>query len=155
MNINRISVYLDEMNLPFLEKEETSMVYENVGYNEPEQIYNILCQGKYHRRATENVCMLLMDGANHIISLCELSKGSVNRSLVTNREVCQTALLGGAVGVVLTHNHPSGDPTPSDMDIAVTEQIKNALEMVGVKLLDHIILGMNSYVSMMEQGILK
>jgi DNA repair protein RadC len=83
----------------------------------------------------------------------EVSVGSLNQSIVHPRELFKTALLSSAAAIILVHNHPSGDPTPSREDIEITRRLKEAGEILGVKLLDHIIVG-SSYLSFTERGLL-
>ena len=83
-----------------------------------------------------------------------ISVGTCNSSLISPREIYLQALSHQAVYVVLLHNHPSGDPRPSEEDILVTERIKKCGELLDIPLMDHIIVGDNCYYSFHEQGIL-
>lgn len=83
----------------------------------------------------------------HIVSV-----GTINASIVHPREVFKTALLDNANSIIAFHNHPSGDTTPSNEDIDITERLVKAGELLGVKLLDHIIIGDSTYTSMKELG---
>lgn len=90
-----------------------------------------------------------------ILAYHELSRGTLDRSCVHPREVFKTALLANAAGIVLGHNHPSGDPTPSPDDRALTRRLIEAGSIVGVELFDHIIVGQpNRYWSFREGGLL-
>lgn len=102
----------------------------------------------------EQTVLLLLDTKCHRMKDFVISKGTVNASLIEPREVLITALRHKAVQVVLLHNHPSGDITPSNADRKVTQQLKEAFDIVGIPLLDHIIIGDNSYMSFQEQGLL-
>lgn len=82
-----------------------------------------------------------------------VSRGTVNASCATPREIYIEALRFRACGIILLHNHPSGDPAPSREDCLFTERIREAGSLMGVPLLDHIIIGDNSYVSLRERGI--
>jgi DNA repair protein RadC len=77
----------------------------------------------------------------------------LNQSIVHPRELFKTALLSSAAAIILVHNHPTGDPTPSREDIEITRRLKEAGEILGVKLLDHIVIG-SSYISFVERGLL-
>ena len=92
-----------------------------------------------------------MNTKNRIIGVFEISHGSVNSSIVSAREVFQKALLANAVSILLMHNHPSGDPSPSREDIEVTKRLVEAGKILNVQVLDHIIIG-DSYVSLKEKG---
>lgn len=97
---------------------------------------------------------MFFDGANHLLGEQILTRGTVNASLITPREVFLEALRRHAVGVILVHNHPGGNPQPSRADREVTQRILEAGEMLGIRLLDHIIIGDRKYTSFYEKGIL-
>lgn len=102
----------------------------------------------------EQVILLMVDIKNHIIKDVIISKGTVSLSIADPREIFINAVKYGAVRILLLHNHPSGDPTPSKADISLTMRVKEAGELIGIQLLDHIIIGDNIYISLKEQGIL-
>lgn len=101
----------------------------------------------------EYVYLLMFDSKHKLIKDMRLSEGTINRSLLSPREVFIPALKYEAVYIILVHNHPSGDPTPSEDDIDITYTIIEAGSMIGIELSDHIILGNNCYVSLAERGI--
>ena len=88
-----------------------------------------------------------------LTSVFELSHGTVRMSVVSPREVFQKALLANAVGIVLLHNHPSGDPTPSKQDINVTKRLMEAGDIIGVNVLDHLVIGRPGYFSLKENEL--
>ena len=88
----------------------------------------------------EHFIALYLDGANQVASYSIVSIGTANASIVHPREVFQRAILAGAVSIVIAHNHPSGLLTPSDEDHKVTERLKEAGEILGIKLLDHLLI---------------
>ena len=100
------------------------------------------------------VCyVLFLTTRTGLIRYHQLSRGSVSTTLVHPREVYQSALLANAACIVLVHNHPSSDPTPSPDDFAVTQRVKDAGELIGIELLDHIIIGhAGRFVSIREMG---
>ncbi len=102
----------------------------------------------------EEVRLLSLNGANKYIADDVLSKGTVNKALISTREIFKTALSRSAVNIVLLHNHPGGDPKPSIDDVEVTKKVKNAGILMDIDLLDHIIIGSESYVSLKECGYL-
>ena len=102
----------------------------------------------------ENVFLAGFDTKNQLLFETKLSEGSVNMSLISPRSVFTTALKRKAVYIILLHNHPSGDPTPSRTDIEFTDRIARAGEMLEVRLLDHIVIGDNRYYSFKEEGLL-
>ncbi len=102
----------------------------------------------------EHFYVLLLDTKNKIISWGEISKGDLNSSIVHPREVFKYALKYSANSIICLHNHPSGDPTPSMQDIEITKRLQEVGNLVGIKLLDHIIIGYNKYISLREKGIM-
>jgi len=97
---------------------------------------------------------LLLDGKNRITRKVEISIGSLNQSIVHPREVFAPAVRESAAAVIFIHNHPSGDPAPSREDREITRRLKEAGEILGIRVLDHIIIGDGSYFSFVESGLL-
>ena len=98
---------------------------------------------------------LALDGKNRASSLHVISVGSLTAALVHPREVFKPAILGNAAAVILVHNHPSGDPTPSAEDLALTRRLCEVGDLVGIKVLDHIVLGDGgSFRSLADEGLL-
>lgn len=100
----------------------------------------------------EEVHVMMLDTKNRMISEKLLTKGTVNTSLIDSREIFIHALKENAVGIVLIHNHPSGDDTPSREDLAATERVRAAGEIIGIRLVDHIIIGNKHFTSLREKG---
>ena len=99
------------------------------------------------------ICMMF-DTRNHLLGDAEISRGTVNEALISPRELFLQALAFHAVHIILVHNHPSGNPEPSQEDIIVTQRVRGAGELIGISLLDHIVIGDHCYISMLEQGLL-
>ena len=102
----------------------------------------------------EHMKLLMLDTKSKLLGESNISKGTVNASLVSPRELFIEALDCGAVSIILLHNHPSGVPTPSQADILFTKRVKEAGELIGISLLDHIIIGNNCYISFAEQNMI-
>lgn len=102
----------------------------------------------------EQVMLVLLDGHSQLIHDEILSIGTVNTSPVSAREILQSALRYRAVYIVLLHNHPSGDSTPSRQDIAITERVRAACELMNIPLLDHIIIGDHEFTSMKDKAFM-
>ena len=102
----------------------------------------------------EKVFLLCLDNQLRLIKECELSKGTINMSLMSPREIFIEALKSNAVHILLIHNHPSGDPDPSRADIQISKKIMDAGKIMDIQLLDHIIIGDHSYVSLKEQKLI-
>ena len=103
---------------------------------------------------TERVVALLLDTKHRPLRVAPITTGSLNASLVHPREVFHEAIRARAATLILAHNHPSGDPTPSDEDLALTEQLAAAGRVVGIPLVDHIIVGAARNVSLAQEGYL-
>ena len=97
---------------------------------------------------------LLLDSKNRLIREVQISEGSLNASIVHPREVFAPILKESAAAVLFIHNHPSGDPTPSREDIEITKRLKQIGDLMGVRVLDHIIIGRGDYVSLADRGLL-
>lgn len=123
-------------------------------FNEPRTIAEYYMEQLRHQEQELMICMML-DSKNHLLGEQVLSKGTVNATLVTPREVYVEALKYHAVGLILVHNHPSGDPTPSKYDCDVTDRIFEAGELLGIELLDHIVIGDHAYVSFREAHLMR
>lgn len=107
---------------------------------------------RLHEETEEYLYMICLNTKLKMTSIFELSHGNVNSSVVGIREMFQKALLANAVNIVLMHNHPSGDPTPSRQDIDITKRAIEAGNIVGVDVLDHIIIGNPGYTSLKDKG---
>ncbi len=105
---------------------------------------------KLRHRNTECVYLLCLDAKGLLLAERRISDGSVHMSLISPREIFMQALQCKAVHIMLVHNHPSGDPTPSSADIEVTRNLKELGERMDIPLLDHIIIGDNRYSSFKE-----
>jgi DNA repair protein RadC len=95
----------------------------------------------------------LLNTRNHVLDTVEIFRGSVNTSQVRPADVFKPAIRRNATALIVVHNHPSGDPTPSPDDIAVTRELVKAGESLDLKVLDHIIIGQARHVSMKERGL--
>ena len=109
-------------------------------------------QRKAARWDREHFLMLPLDGRNRVLGFEIVSVGTLTASLVHPREVFKTAILANAAAIIVAHNHPSGDPTPSAEDRAITQRLKDAGELLGIRLLDHVVLGERGYWSFADQG---
>lgn len=102
---------------------------------------------------TEQVRLLILNGRNALVKDIILSNGSFNAAMASPREIFYNAIKNKAVSIIVMHNHPSGDPTPSREDILITKRLIETGKLIGIELLDHIILGDNRYVSLKESGL--
>lgn len=98
----------------------------------------------------EVFAVLLLDGKHKVNGFDVVSVGTVNASLVSPREVYKSAILANAVAIIAVHNHPSGDPTPSPEDVAITARLRAAGETLGIRLLDHVVVGDGRFYSFLD-----
>lgn len=131
--------------------KESSTLYRNRKVSSPIDAYELLVPFLFEldREAT---VVLTLDTKNQPTSISICSLGSINASLVHPREVFKTAVLKNANGIIIAHNHPSGDPAPSNEDLAITKRLVATGEIIGIKLVDHIIVGDGTFISLKEQG---
>ena len=125
----------------------------NVKFTDPEFVADYYMQ-ELRTKNVEISRVLYLDTKGRLIKEKDISIGTVNSSLLAPREIFMEALKYDAVNIILMHNHPSGDPSASREDISATMRIARAGEIIGIKLLDHIIIGDNSYTSLVREGYL-
>ena len=101
----------------------------------------------------ENLRVILLDTKNYVVSIVTIYVGNVNTALIRVSEVFREAVRSNAPSIIVVHNHPSGDPTPSPEDVQVTEQIVAAGKMLDIEVLDHLIIGHQRYISLKERGL--
>lgn len=128
--------------------------FENKYISGPDDAYNILNRVLEIDARTEEIFVIAtLNNKNAITGIFEVSKGSINSSIVHPREVFKRALSINAASIVLCHNHPSGDPSPSKEDIAITQRLKEAGTILGIQVLDHVIIGNEKYISLKDKGV--
>ena len=129
-----------------IESKHTDML------NSPEAV--ALKMLSYRDRKTEHFVTFLVDNKNHFLSKKLISKGTVDQAPVFPREILRYALLKQASGLILSHNHPGGDPNPSVQDREMPARIKKAAILLGIRLLDHVIVSRTGHYSFQEHGLL-
>jgi DNA repair protein RadC len=102
---------------------------------------------------TEHLRAILLDTRNHVMEIVEIYRGSLNSTNVRVAEVFTAAVRRNAASIILIHNHPSGDPTPSPEDLALTKALREAGNLLDIELLDHLVIGQGRYVSMKERRL--
>jgi DNA repair protein RadC len=134
-----------------VEEEVSNYLSPHMRYTSPEQVNQIF---QFLRNETKEYFYTLhLDGKNRIICLDMVSLGTLNQSLCHPREIFKTALLSNAAAIILVHQHPTGDPSPSREDLEITRRLKEVGELIGICIIDHIIIG-DSYLSFASQGLL-
>jgi DNA repair protein RadC len=102
--------------------------------------------------AQEVVLVFLLDVKNRLVGFTEAARGAIDSCPVDLRQVFRVAIISGACGIILAHNHPSGDPTPSDEDRRLTRRVAEAAELLGIRLLDHVVVTDADHASMRARG---
>ena len=124
---------------------------KELSFDSPKSIADYYMEDFRHAEQ-ERMMILMLDTKGGFLGEAVISIGTVNASLVSPREIFLKALAFHAVSVIMLHNHPSGDPTPSEEDLLLTLRVSKAGEMIGIELLDHLVLGDRKYISFREQG---
>ena len=138
-------------------KESTGVTYGSNSLNSPETATEFMEEyyKDYFAEDKEAFSVLLLNTKHKVIGIKTVSVGTLDTSLVHPREVFKTAILNSAKCVMIFHNHPSGDTRPSREDINITKRLVEAGKLLGIKVLDHIILGDNgNYLSMLEESLM-
>ena len=119
----------------------------------PEDVFEY-CRPKYMYEQQEHFAVMMLNMRNKITGYKDITKGSLSASIVAPRDVFREAVLASAAAIIVIHNHPSGDPSPSKEDIAVTQRLVKAGKIMDIPVLDHIIIARDRYYSMKETGML-
>ena len=130
-----------------------SSTQKNLRFCDPESVAAHYMERLRHEK-TEVVIMLALDSANQLLKEVEISSGTVNASLLAPREIFLEAVKCEAVNIILLHNHPSGLTNPSSADVESTKRIKQAGQLMGIRLEDHLIIGDMRYLSFKEEGLI-
>ena len=117
----------------------------------PEDLFT-LCRHIAARRQ-EEIHVLLVNARHHLIKRSIVVRGGLNSASVEPRELFREAVRASAAGLVVVHNHPSGDPEPSEDDVRLTRRLKDAGQLLGITLLDHLVVSKGGYVSLREHGL--
>ncbi|MCZ6690485.1 MAG: DNA repair protein RadC, partial [Planctomycetota bacterium] len=138
-----------------LGRRSVELVRERPGpYRSASDVFEYLGPRLAHKEK-EVFYVLLLDSKNRLIRDEVVSVGTLTASLVHPREVFRPAIRAAAAAIIVAHNHPSSDPTPSREDIEVTARLRSAGELIGIPVLDHVIIGAGRYVSLAERGKLR
>ena len=152
MRITEYKTILNEEKLNILVKEK-SFNYETKPLTSPNIVVDLLNNCfNLKMQSEEYVYMICLNNKGSVLGVFEVSHGTVNASLVQPREVFIKALLCGASQIILAHNHPSGDTSPSTEDIKVYQKMKEASDIMAIPLVDFLIIG-DDYVSFIERQI--
>ncbi|ACL76892.1 RadC family protein [Ruminiclostridium cellulolyticum] len=151
--IGRVKAIQIKAVLEFSKRVATSNGIVRHVVNSPGDVSNLMMEEMRYLKK-EMFKAILLDTKNKVLKTESISIGSLNASIVHPREVFSEAVKCGCNSIIFIHNHPSGDPTPSKEDLQTTDRLINAGNILGIKVLDHIILGDGRYVSLKEQGFI-
>ena len=118
-----------------------------------EDVISLMAPHMIHLKQ-EEFRVLLLDSKNRVICYQKISLGSSSEALVYPTDVFRPAIAAGATSIILVHNHPSGDPEPSEQDILLTRELYVCCKLVGIEIMDHIIIGSSDYVSMKHRNLM-
>ena len=153
MQLNFYDTRIGEDYQTSLVKEKT-VFYEAEKISKPKEFAELMQKVLFMNKLAEEYCyMIALNNRNRVLGVFFISKGTVSHSLIGSREVFMRALVIGAAHIILCHNHPSGDCFPSKDDILLTKRFKEAGELLGIPLSDHIIVGEDKYFSFYENEL--
>jgi len=135
-----------------IELSKRYLIKQNKKITSSKDVYDELKE--YHNKKQEHFIAIYLDGANHICDINVITIGLLNQSLVHPREVFAHAIEKRCASIIVAHNHPSNDLTPSQADIEITKRLKQSGEILGIDLLDHIIFSNDGYLSFDEEGMI-
>ncbi len=137
--------------IELVKESSTNYGGQDIKLNNAYQFYKAMCD-IYHldRQAEEVLYVVCVDIKLRVIGVHEVSRGTIDSSLVNQRELFKRVLLNNAAKIFITHNHPSGSTAPSNADYLITNKIKKAGELLDIEVLDHIIIGSEEYYSFKE-----
>ena len=133
--------------------KESSFLYQTRTISSPKDAYEMIKE-QLEGLDREQFIIACLNTKNEPTNISVVSVGSLNKAIVHPREAFKTAILSNAASIMAFHNHPSGETTPSQQDIQLTHRLYEAGELLGIKLLDHLIIGDGTFTSLKEKGYL-
>ena len=133
--------------------KESSFLYQTRTISSPKDAYEMIKE-QLEGLDREQFIIACLNTKNEPTNITVVSVGSLNKAIVHPREVFKTAILSNAASIMAFHNHPSDETTPSQQDIQLTNRLYEAGELLGIKLLDHLIIGDGTFTSLKEKGYL-
>ena len=152
--INKYRMELDAEKHPVLVKEE-EYHYDTEQIDSPKKVVKLVNRVfRLKHLAEEHVVMIAFDSKSHPVGVFSVSQGNVNTAMCSPRETYIRALSVGAEHIIVCHNHPSGDPRPSDVDVKIARKLREAGKLLDIRLEDFLIVGGEQYYSAIEEGLL-
>jgi len=142
-------------DVKLVKDDEVEYTYEDkVKAGNPKAVADFLRKGFFGGSTVEKMVLVLLDTSMHIIGAVKISEGSINQSVIEPRKIFQAAILSNAHSILLAHNHPSGNPEPSRADVEVTEDVKEAGDVMGIELVDHVIVTDDTHTSLVSEMLM-
>ena len=138
-----------------LNREKVNSVADNLITSSPEDVVQLLHSIGLHEEEQECLLTIILNSRNKVVGYYHVTRGLVNQAHGHAREIFRYSVICNACSIIMAHNHPSGDPTPSMQDITLTGEIKEAGRILGIELIDHVIIGGDDYFSFTEEGMMK
>jgi DNA repair protein RadC len=136
-----------------LAKRKDEVIQTKINIESPQDTVNLV-KSKLIDKKKEHFLVLSLDSRNNLIKVSEVSVGSLNASIVHPREVFREAIQSSAASVIMVHNHPSNDPTPSEDDLEITKRLVEAGKILGIEVIDHIIVTKDRFISFKEKKLM-
>lgn len=136
-----------------LAKRKDEVIQKKINIKNSEDVVNLV-KPKLKDKKKEHFLILSLNSRNNLIRISKVSIGSLNASIVHPREIFKEAIQSSAASIILVHNHPSGDPTPSEDDLELTERLVKTGEILGIDVLDHIIVSDKDFSSMKDKNLM-
>ena len=137
-----------------LNREKVNGVADKVLTASPEDVVCFLRSIKLHEEEQECLLTIMLNSRNRVIGYYNVTRGLVNQAHGHAREIFRYSVINNACSIIMVHNHPSGDPSPSMLDIKLTGEIRESGKIIGIELVDHVIIGESKYFSFAEEGML-
>ncbi|MHC4302132.1 MAG: JAB domain-containing protein [Planctomycetota bacterium] len=157
-------VYLDTIEVPMgkfadlrvrvaLVRTEEHGLYEDFKIGGSEDVYNLM--ETIDTEPQETIHLIILDAKNIVLGVQEIARGGLTQAVIEPKLFYQAPIIADAASIIIVHNHPSGDPEPGEADISLTNQLYKTSEMLGFRLLDHVIIGSDEdYVSLADRGLI-
>jgi len=135
-------------------RSELEPEFKDVEIKNPDVLVKMI-RASIKDKAKEHFKLVLLNSRNKVIGISDVSIGTLTANLVHPREVFKEAIIHNAANIILVHNHPSGNPEPSEDDVKITERLINAGKLLDINVLDHVIIGHDSFISLKDKGVIK
>ncbi len=134
-------------------RQDYETIAKDIDIKNPQSVVKAI-RSKIQDKAKEHFKLIILNTRNKVVGITNISTGTLNSNLVHPREVFKEAIRNNAASVILSHNHPSGNPEPSEEDKEITQRLVEAGKIIGINVLDHVVIGKNNFYSFKEKGLM-